>query len=539
MKKIIIGLMVFFNFGITISNHEMTLDIGSKVYAQHQGDIRCPRTEGNGLDPSWWTTFTTWLQELYGDIISALGELYEDEIGGSQIIGSNYLYPWGTGNAIPYIDVYYNGYGYSYFEIPSIYGGPYRAGRMMNCSNGTSTYIDCAYLEHNTSNAGISGTTADIAYLDECNECVGGNTGLPACSSPIYYASLQYDTTKYYDGDTITIEIHDDCLNWPQITLYNEHGVPPPSIAWSSTSNAALLNGWFGANSRGSLNICNVGNYIITVDSGSMLSHSTIFTNFLNVARTDTAKPTPKICDSVDIKNGQKLTNTYDSIKNLTDFKRVQDSGLVSPNEAGVSVIRNINGTLGTFNFQTGGTGSVNVLSFDSTHNIFTSNHAHIKGPTRRAAISPSPGDLYHLVEGYSVIPINHNYQFEYESAYDSSVWAIMINNTDTATLFNTQHPGDSTLQYPAMDDWDSTRILSSTGFSLYSHNLDFQQYFYLQKHYPLEYVKAYADVAMYNWFFNTGVSMFVRQNGQFKKLDYDAFIDANNQIQITITICQ
>lgn len=542
MKKIIIGVLLFFNFGITISNHQITVNVGNKMYAQHQGDIRCPYDPGggySGTNSNWWDIFTGWIHDVVQDAIQWLGELFSPGNSGYETYyNTNLYYYWGSGETISNIEVYYEGdNNYACLYTPSIFGGPYRGGRMWNCNNEPPIYEDCAFASHNCDPAGgISGTTADIAYLDECNQCVGGITGLPPCSSPLYYTRLENgDTTKHYNGDTISIEVTTG-INWPNISLYNEHGVPPASIAWTATCNSYILNGWFGASSTGILNTTNVGNYTITVDEGNLLSHSTIFTNFLNVVKTDTAKPTPVICDSVDIINGQKLTNTYDSIKNLPDFKRVQDTALVSSNEAGVSVIRNTNGTLGTFNFQTGGTGSVTVLQFDATHNIFTGNHAHTTGPTRQGAISPSPGDLYHLIEGYLVNP---NYLFEYESAHDSSVWAIMINNTDTASLFNTQHPEDSTLQNPAMDDWDSTRVLPNTGISLYNHNLRFQAYLNQTQHYPLEYIKAYADVIMYDWFFNTGVSMFVRQNGQFKKLGYDAFLDASNNAQIIITICQ
>lgn len=258
-------------------------------------------------------------------------------------------------------------------------------------------------------------------------------------------------------------------------------------------------------------------------------------TTGIEPCKVDTARPTQIICDSTAIANGEFLTNMYDSVRNLTDFKRVSDSAITSPNEAGVSVIRNPNGTLGTFNFQTGGIAHVTVLSSDATHNIIGGHHAHTLG-ILNMGVTPSPGDLFHLVEGFVSNP---NYLFDFNTSHDSSVWAILVTDTAAARLFLSQHPNDSTLQAPNYSNWDSTRALPATGASLYAHNLEFQRYLRQQKQYPLDLVQGYANVIMFDWFFATGARMFVRRNGEFKQLYYDVVQDTNGNTQITITICQ
>ena len=328
MKKFLIGVIIFLNVNITISNHQIAVNAGSNVYAQRQGEIECPHYPGgNGTNSGWWDIFTDWLQDIIDDAIDWLGELYNQEIPGSASYNSGYLYyPWASGGTLPYVDVYYDGYGASCYETPSIYGGPYRGGLMFYCTDGPSEYIDCAFTHHSTNATGINGRSNEIAYLDECNECVGGSTGLPPCSSPLYYVKLQNgDTTKYYNGDTITVDPLSSGWSRINLTLYNEHGVTPPVVSWASTSNTFWEWPWDIGNTY-SIAANVIGDYTINVYDGGLLAYSTISTNYLHVANRDTVKPTPIPCDTPAIERGNAATNIFNSIATSPELIRTRDS---------------------------------------------------------------------------------------------------------------------------------------------------------------------------------------------------------------------
>lgn len=50
--------------------------------------------------------------------------------------------------------------------------------------------------------------------------------------------------------------------------------------------------------------------------------------------------------------------------------------------------------------------------------------------------------------------------------------------------------------------------------------------------------LQAYANVKMFGEL-NTGVKMFIKQDGKFKQLSYEIIIDSNGEKHTKIKICQ
>ena len=254
---------------------------------------------------------------------------------------------------------------------------------------------------------------------------------------------------------------------------------------------------------------------------------------YVDSPRVDTVKPTKIPCDSAANAKGARLTRIRDSINNNPDVLKVKDSALNSPNEAGVSITNNA-GTYGTFNFKTGAHNNVEVLTSSPGQNIVAGIHSHGKGGGDTAANSPSPADLYHLLEGYQS---NNNFVADFIFSHDSTEWALMVSDPTAVDTFLTHHPADSTLLGP---DWDTTAINPATGSRIRDHYFAMMSYLYQTQHYPIEMVQGYANTVMYTRILNPGVRMYRRIDGQFKELNIQITTDASGTpTALTITICQ
>lgn len=566
MKKIIIGFILVLNVGITIPNHQIAVSAGSNVYAQRQGQIRqvgCTDPQYGGTDPTWWNIFTVWLQEIVGDAILWLGELYDQEIPGSGAYNSNYLYyPWGSGGILPYVDVYYDGYGASCYETPSIYAGPYRGGRMSYCTDGPSEYIDCAFTRHFNNASGISGRSDVIAYLDECNECVGGSTGLPPCSSPLYYLKLQNgDTTKYYDGDTITIERGEA---WAPITLYNEHGVPPPSVHWYPTCNF-FYNDWFGYDlgNTFNLNISKKGDYTIPVRTGIIWAQTPITTNHLRIITPDTIKPTPINCDSLypqAVVRDSIATSMLNQIATGPQLKQTRDSALGN-HEVSFSTYDSAGSTreyAGSLNI--GPSGNVTIYPKDT---VTGANHKNINSTWHLHHIGgdyfPDPADLFNLMLArtlrnatatYGVPSSNYNPHLNHsfiicDTSTDLAIVVydtvlaynfININHKDSVYYFDTS----AAVSGPMYSKTYKGRRLLNGPISNISMQRDFDNAVNKLRNanYPELLRKTYAGIYMMQKY-NMGIKTLMKVNGVFKELKIETTHNSNGTIRtIKVKIC-
>jgi|GEM_PF-4320419 len=256
---------------------------------------------------------------------------------------------------------------------------------------------------------------------------------------------------------------------------------------------------------------------------------------YLDSPRVDTVKPTKIPCDSAANARGTKLTRVRDSINNNPDVLKLKDSAFNSPNEAGLSIINN-NGSYGTFNFQSGASNHVEVLQSYPGQNIVAGIHAHNKSGLFTAASTPSPPDLYHLIEGQLENP---NYIADYIFVHDSTEWAIMIDDTTKAANFVSVVPIDSaTVAPPNSNDWSKTYRLTD-GTSLYDKWMFWVLYLYQDQHYPKESIEAYANVVFTAQNLDSGIKFYKRENGEFKELSYQIITDSTGNVSVKITICQ
>lgn len=257
-------------------------------------------------------------------------------------------------------------------------------------------YPDCA---------GILGGSA---FLDDCNNCVGGTTGIIPCYVPTDCAGVP-NGTAYVDscntcvgGTTGLLPCIQDCAG-----------------VWGGTA------GYDGCN---------------TCAGGTS-----------GIIRCDTIKPLIVICDSIAIANGKRLTDVLDGTSSVSSYiQQIRDSSLLSLNEAGISITEIFlrRSVFGVFNFQVGNDNSVEILTSDSIQKIIAGLHTHPKGK----ANTPSAQDLYHLIEGNIG---NNEYFADYIFAYsDSAQLAIMVTDTLLAHTFFNTYPKDSTIQGPPVNDW-------------------------------------------------------------------------------------
>jgi len=328
----------------------------------------------------------------------------------------------------------------------------------------------------------------------------------------------------------------------PPDNFYNPMDDPwfnPPGFGQDEWDIMNNLGYWYGVYSGGGSSAtqdCNGvwGGSAYTGSCGICIGGSTGLTAcYADSPRTDTVKAIKIPCDSAANARGAKLTRIRDSINSNADVLRVKDSALRSANEAGVSITNN-GGTYSSFNFKTGAHNNVEVLQSSPGQNIVAGIHSHGQGGGDTAANSPSPADLYHLLEGYQS---NNNYIADFIFSHDSTEWALMISDPSVIDTFLTHHPADSTLMGA---DWDTTAINPTTGSRIIDHYTMMMAYLYQTQHYPLEMIQGYANTVMYTQILTPGVRMYRRVNGQFKELNVQITRDGTGTpTALSITICQ
>jgi hypothetical protein len=251
------------------------------------------------------------------------------------------------------------------------------------------------------------------------------------------------------------------------------------------------------------------------------------FPPIADTGRIDTVSAKKVNCDSIANKNGDKLTTVFDSVKNKPDMVRLKDSAINGKKESGLTIIKN-GSSYNTWNYQVGAAQAVQVATSSSYHNCVAGVHSHPNG----SANTPSPGDLFHLLEGWSD---NRSFFADFIIANDGTDLAIMIDDTTRAKTFLANHPFDSTI---TIADWDSTRRNTYSGRTYYEDYFEYMVKLYNNTKYPIEFVQAYANVVMLKYRFNTGVKMYRRENGKFKELNVKVHIDAYGNEHFTIEIC-
>lgn len=252
-----------------------------------------------------------------------------------------------------------------------------------------------------------------------------------------------------------------------------------------------------------------------------------------SLPRIDTVQPMKIICDSVANERGSKLTEIQNGIAALPDKQRLNDSAYSGIYESGISIIKNSPASsYGVINFNTGSASSVNIPTSDPTHTVVAGEHSHPNGKCN----SPSPGDIYHLIQGHAN---NSEYVADFITNAESSDFALMITNTSNVDSFLASYPKDSVVAGDPINDWDSTRIGINKPIANQYKNL--LSYLLHNMHYPEEYIQAYANVYILNETLNYScVKMYKRVNGQFKELNIQKELDASGTlIGLKITVCQ
>lgn len=252
---------------------------------------------------------------------------------------------------------------------------------------------------------------------------------------------------------------------------------------------------------------------------------------FVDSPRVDTVKPIKIPCSPEATARGNRLTNIRDSINGLWDVQDIKSKSLTSSFESGLSITKNGN-TFNTLNYLSGSSNHVDVLTNSSGNNIVCGIHTHTKG----FSIAPSPGDIYHLIQGQTG---NSNYLADFVFSHDNSEWAIMIDTPSKAANFINLIPRDSGLQPPPNGgDWSKTFLLSNDK-SMYSQAKALANYLYHVQHYPLEDVSGFADVIFSQLNLDNGIKYYKKENGQFKELGVQLTYDSSGRPIFKITTCQ
>ena len=481
MKKIF--LLLFFVVNITPQYYNGAIHIESvqKVFAQY---IDCPTRADCVERANFWRWLGSLFQaigEVTGNFINMLGMALDGGGGGGEGFAStpDPAAIWALLNT--------SSVAYGTPNAP-VYGP---GGSIAALDPGWQ--ISVSTLIYSPDAQDCAGVYGGSSFLDDCGNCVGGTTGLLPCYVPRDCAGVLNGRARI-----------DSCGK----CVLGITGLLP------CTKDCA--GAWGGIAGPDGCDTCAGGT------SG--------------IARCDTVKPLKVICDSPAIANGNSLTNVLDSAALESAYiQQLKDSALNSPNEAGISITKisfRRGTTYGTFNFQGGNDNSVEIETYDSIRNIIAGIHTHPAG----RANTPSPGDLYHLIEGNMG---NKNYFADYVFAYDDSAqMAIMITDTALAHTFFNAHPKDSTVQGAPVNDWSNSTKNSATKQTLYQDYFKIMVGMFNNEHYPLSMIQTYANVRVFGEL-NTGVKVFIKQDGQFKQLSYETSIDATGIEHTKIKICQ
>jgi hypothetical protein len=482
MKKLMLVIFFIINMFPQYHHGSIRIEPVQQVYAQ----TGCPN---NVADCQERTSFWQWLSNIFRSVgghvvafFTALTNLLEGGGGGGEG-GSQ------TPNAAAI---------WSLLNTSSTaYGTPnahnYGPGSIVTVLD-PGWQISASTLTYSPDVPDCSGVLGGTAFLDNCGNCVGGTTGLFPCYVPSDCAGV-LNGTAYLDS----------C----QKCVGGTTGI-------ASTCIKDCAGVWGGKADYDGCHDCAGGT--------------------TGIVRCDTVKPVKIICDTLAIKTGARLTNVLDSTAlQSTDIQRLKDSALVSNNESGVSIAQNLVRNIpvyGVFNFQSGNGNNVNVATSDSIKKIIAGAHSHPKGTSN----TPSPGDLYHLLEGNRS---NNKYFADYIFAFDDSAqFAITLTDAVLANSFLTAHPRDSTIEGPPNNNWSTTIINAASNTTFFDDYMEIMRDMYNNQHYPISKIQAYANVRMFEKL-NTGVKMFLKENGVFKQLSYDITIDANGKEHIKIKICQ
>lgn len=139
---------------------------------------------------------------------------------------------------------------------------------------------------------------------------------------------------------------------------------------------------------------------------------------------------------------------------------------------------------------------------------------------------------MFHLLEGHQ---FNPNYIADFVFSHDSTEWALMLSDTSLASTFLSTFPRDSTLMGA---NWDTTKVDPGSGFKVKELYWSLMQDLYLKGHYQIEHVQGYAHAALFSIFLKPGVTLYRRENGQFKELSTAIKTNPDGTYSVEIKIC-
>jgi hypothetical protein len=285
MKKLILIVVFFLSIYPSLNKGNIQIRFSQEVYAQSgNGSTACSDPSGLGCTGNTGGGFREAANKVLNAIASFfknIGELFnggeDDEEEDWEPINPDDIPelaeiepydPWadpeniygGSGGSTggpydPFSDPYF-------LLVSQAYGNQYGGGYIPTFT------LDCKFV--------INGT----AYIDNCYRCVGGTTGLTPCTPPAqrYFTTVNNDTTRYYDNDTIYIPQRNVQA---KITIHKENStLAPANLIWKrndTTKCTAALNCLFASNP--------LGVFMVKVDSGNI---KTLIKNPVVVYKTPT-----------------------------------------------------------------------------------------------------------------------------------------------------------------------------------------------------------------------------------------------------------
>lgn len=231
MKKIILIVVFFLNIYPSFNKGKAEINFSQDAYAQ-----ACPPNPGGAGSSGNGNSGGGFINAI-NNVLNAIGTFFSNLFGeDDEDSGEQGWEPEPNFGDLPDIEPYdpwadpENIYGSSGIGT----GGPYDPfndpyflliSGLYNGNNGgsgptPSFSIDC--------NSTINGT----ATLDQCYRCVGGTTGLTPCTPPPprYFITVNNDTARYYDNDTIFIPQRNVQT---KLTLRKEGGtIAPTDLIW-------------------------------------------------------------------------------------------------------------------------------------------------------------------------------------------------------------------------------------------------------------------------------------------------------------------
>jgi hypothetical protein len=482
MKKIILLWFLFFGMYPTINNNTITFSTTYLCYSQSGNGTGCP----DPSDPVVRTSIWEWLGKLWKAISGVASSIYDflDDFFGTS--GGNNSPP-SSNNSTTAPDlpitwaVTFYGSATSTPQNPVFSGGGYSA------NPAVQNILNEEFPEPDPPVTDCEGILNGTAFIDDCNRCVGGYTGLlpcyipPDCNGVVGGTAYRDSCNRCVGGNTGLTPCKKDC-----------NGV------WGGTAYVDSCQECVGGN-----------------------------TGLISLG---CKQPIILPCDTIELNNSVELTNILDSIERFPEMKKLRDS-VNALNEQFLSIY-DTNNQVKVCCAGMGGNASASAVVFLPDKRIIATTHTHNGGFP-----GPSITDFYSTIFANK---INHYFRTSFVISSLNVELALQVTDTMKSRLFYDKYKQDSLFN----SSWPIDTIPGEQN-SIYDEVNKINEYLFakartnVSSNYSVMLSDTYSLLYVLNKY-NTGIKLYMKKNGRFRQLKIDLLeYDSENRISnFTVSLC-